>query len=39
MESEGQAKTHPEGMLRYRNAILFLYKQSMNINSELDVLA
>lgn len=39
MESEGQGKTHPEGMLRYRNAILFLYKQSMNINSELDVLA
>lgn len=39
MENERQAKTCLEGILRYRNVILFLYNQSININSAFSTLA
>lgn len=39
MENARQAETHPEGILRCRNVILFLYNQSININRELGGLA
>ena len=39
MENKRQATTHLEGIPRCRNVILFLYNQSININSEFSVLA
>lgn len=39
MENERQVKTHPEGILRCRNVISFLYNHGININSELGALA